>query len=413
MSRSPTSRSPDLRRLAEEGYDLTLLGATLLVRRVPYVSGNEVRQGTLVVTLKLSGDMTAAPDRHIVHWIGRTPCDVNGQRLDKVVQLWTGTTHAAGVVSTHTLCNKPVGREFYDYHEMVSAYVALLGTHAEALAPGATAGFGPTLLMFRQSPTSAADPGPARWTSARRRERQANSFAYADTASARAGIDGPNLRLAGSRIGIIGLGGTGSHVLDLVAKTPVAAIHLYDGDVFEQHSAFRAPGAASLTDVSAGRRKVHHFAAVYSAIHTGIVPHAASVGPENLDLIDPIDFAFVCIDDGEAKRPILERLSARGVPWIDVGMGLRVTSDGIVGALRITIGLPGDHDAAAAHVPMGRTVADAYSTNVQVGDLNALNAALAVVEWKRMRGFYPQAPGRLNTVFVVEDGGVYDASDPG
>jgi hypothetical protein len=29
-----------------------------------------------------------------------------------------------------------------------------------------------------------------------------------------------------------------------------------------------------------------------------------------------------------------------------------------------------------------------YSRNVQVADLNALNAALAVIKWKKARGYY-------------------------
>jgi hypothetical protein len=31
---------------------------------------------------------------------------------------------------------------------------------------------------------------------------------------------------------------------------------------------------------------------------------------------------------------------------------------------------------------------DVYRTNIQVADLNALNAALAVVKWKKISGFY-------------------------
>jgi hypothetical protein len=31
---------------------------------------------------------------------------------------------------------------------------------------------------------------------------------------------------------------------------------------------------------------------------------------------------------------------------------------------------------------------DEYSRNIQIADLNALNAALAVVKWKKLSGFY-------------------------
>lgn len=84
------------------------------------------------------------------------------------------------------------------------------------------------------------------------------------TATARAGVSGLSDRLEGGSVAIIGLGGTGSYVLDLVSKTPVAAIHLFDDDLFLQHKAFRAPGAGAGEDITARRTKVDHFANVYS-----------------------------------------------------------------------------------------------------------------------------------------------------
>jgi hypothetical protein len=68
-------------------------------------------------------------------------------------------------------------------------------------------------------------------------------LAYRDTASTRAEIVPITAKLENHRIAIVGLGGTGSYVLDFVAKTPVKEIRLYDGDRFSQHNAFRAPGA--------------------------------------------------------------------------------------------------------------------------------------------------------------------------
>ena len=70
------------------------------------------------------------------------------------------------------------------------------------------------------------------------------------------GIAAVSAKLRRHRIAIVGLGGTGAYVLDLVAKTPVAEIHLYDGDVFLQHNAFRSPGAASVADLRSNLSKV-------------------------------------------------------------------------------------------------------------------------------------------------------------
>ena len=45
---------------------------------------------------------------------------------------------------------------------------------------------------------------------------------------------------------------------------------------------------------------------------------------------------------------------------------------------------------------------DLYSRNIQVADLNALNAALAVGRWKRMSGFYLDLENEHHTVYVVD-----------
>ena len=75
------------------------------------------------------------------------------------------------------------------------------------------------------------------------------------------------------KIAIIGLGGTGSYVLDLVAKTPVKEIHLFDGDTFLQHNAFRSPGAPSGEELRAKLPKVTYLKNAYGKMHTGIVAH--------------------------------------------------------------------------------------------------------------------------------------------
>lgn len=64
-------------------------------------------------------------------------------------------------------------------------------------------------------------------------------FQYIDTNSSRANIEMINMKLERQKIAIIGLGGTGAYILDMVAKTPVKEIHLFDGDSFDQHNAFR------------------------------------------------------------------------------------------------------------------------------------------------------------------------------
>lgn len=110
-------------------------------------------------------------------------------------------------------------------------------------------------------------------------------FRYINTATSRASISRFSKRLEGHVIGIVGLGGTGAYVLDLVSKIPVSAIHLFDDDTFDQHNAFRAPGAAAIEDIARGRTKVEHLSSIYLRMHRGIVPHAVCLGRGRLSML--------------------------------------------------------------------------------------------------------------------------------
>jgi hypothetical protein len=278
---------------------------------------------------------------------------------------------------------RPEGREFADYHELVTAYVALIAGHAYAIDPGITA-------KTRRGPVVSDDPD--------------TPFLYIDTATSRAGTGALAGRLAEGGVAIVGLGGTGSYVLDLVAKTPVRTIHLFDADTFDQHNAFRAPGAPSKADLAARRLKVAHFAGIYSNMHRGIVPHAAALDRKSLHLLQHLDFVFLCIDDSAAKRTIIARLERLCLAFVDVGIGLELTGEGLVGAARVTTSTSAmrNHVRDKERIPFaGGGEPDAYGSNIQVAELNALNAALAVIRWKRLKGFYADEGGEHHSVFVV------------
>ena len=79
------------------------------------------------------------------------------------------------------------------------------------------------------------------------------------SASSRAGIVEFAKRLEQERIAIVGLGGTGSYVLDLLAKTRIGEIHLFDGDDLLSHNAFRSPGAVSVEELNTRPKKVDYY----------------------------------------------------------------------------------------------------------------------------------------------------------
>ena len=71
-------------------------------------------------------------------------------------------------------------------------------------------------------------------------------------------------------------------------------------------------------------------------------------------------------------------------------MGLELDDESLGGILRVTASTPDKRD----HVHGGRISfagggeEKIYASNIQVADLNALNAMFAVIKWKKIRGFY-------------------------
>ena len=233
----------------------------------------------------------------------------------------------------------------------------------------------------------------------------ASPFVYEDTAGSRAGIAAVSARLAGGRIAIVGLGGTGSEVLDLISKTPCERILLFDGDRVEQHTAWRAPGAMSLSDIAAGPHKVEHYAAVYSRMHKGIASYAEDLTPDNFYLLDDVDFVFVCVDSVRARAFIIPALEARGLPFIDCGLGLRLVDDRVMGQVRVTTSTPTmrAHVQQGSRIPMtGSDDDELYRSTIQVACLNRLAATLAVIQYKQLRGFYADTEAEYHCVFSVD-----------
>jgi len=79
MSSTVVSRNRDLKRLRDEGYDVSVKQGYLFVKDVPLVNGRgEVGRGTLVSALALTGETVEAPETHVAMLIGDYPCEENG-----------------------------------------------------------------------------------------------------------------------------------------------------------------------------------------------------------------------------------------------------------------------------------------------------------------------------------------------
>lgn len=383
MSQALFDRSPDLKKLRDEGYDLEIRHGYLLLKDVPYVTVHkEVRRGVIVSKLNAAGpDSVGPPDDHTAMFDGDQPCDKDGKPLTKIVIDSTRRQLGDSLVVRHRFSSKPVGTGVYPtYYEKMTAYVAMLTSHAQALDPTVTAMTGVVVPPVE-------DDSP---------------FAYMDTASSRAEINMVTKRLKLSRVALVGVGGTGSHVLDLVAKTPVREIHLFDGDVFFSHNAFRSPGAASADELRAKPKKTAYFKEIYSKLHKGIIEHPYYVDASNVHELHGMDFVFLCMDGGDAKRIVVEKLESLDLPFVDVGMGVELVDDSLRGTVRVTSSTPARRTHFRSRVSLAPGgPEDEYDSNIQIADLNALNAALAVIRWKKYFGFYLDFEREHHSAYVV------------
>lgn len=382
MSPGLISRSLDLKQLRDEGYEVDVERAYLLVGHVPYVNAQkQVVYGTLISTLDLSGDRTAKPGTHVALWAGDYPCDSKGSQLVNLVNEQNKNEKIReGLVVAYSFSQKPRVEGYLDYHEKMTTYVRMLEGHAHALDSSVTA---------RTFPVVKPDD-------------EQSVFCYLDTASSRAGVSAVNEKLKKGKIAIIGLGGTGAYVLDLVAKTPVEEIHLFDGDGFLQHNAFRSPGAPSIDDLEKKLTKVEWFTLTYSRMRKNIFPHPQFIDERNVADLRQMDLVFLCVE-GARKKVIADYLIESKIPFVDVGIGMYDENDTLGGNVRVTTCTPAFHDHAAKRIPFsdGGEEGNEYSRNIQIADMNALNAALAVIKWKKLLGFYVDLENEHNTVYGI------------
>jgi hypothetical protein len=351
---------------------------------VPYLdTAGAIVRGTLVKALTLAGDVADAPGDHTIHLAGPFPHDGQGRSMANVVNSSGPQQLLPDLVTDHYLSHKPT-QGYPDFYELVTTYVNVLSKHAQGVDPDVTAQTFPVIEAAED------DDGP---------------FLYIDTASARAGIAAVNAKVESQKIAIVGLGGTGAHLLDLIAKSPVAQIDLYDGDILLQHNAFRYPGAVPLKALEAKLKKVDYLADMYSVMRRGVIPHAYHLVEGNVNELLPADFVFLAVDDNPSRAIIAKWLETAGKPFIDVGMGLYEADGSIGGQIRVTSSFPDhrDHLWDERHrLPTSSSVDELYGQNVQIVDLNALNADLAVIRWKRHFGVFADLSREYNSIYAID-----------
>ena len=372
--------SVDLRHLVDDGYEVEIWSGFLILKNIPYVTVDGfVERGALVSTLDLAGDVTTRPSDHVAYFTGGSPCDRAGQPLMQIIIGQEFIRLAEGLEVNCTFSSKP-SAGYQDYYEKMNTYTSIISRHARELDPDATA----RTFSLAESPDGDS------------------VFKYVDTASSRARIGDINEKLQVGAVAIVGLGGTGSYILDLISKTPIREIHLFDGDRLGQHNAFRSPGAMPVEVLRRSPQKSEHFQSIYSRMRRGIIAYG-HVDEETIDRLGEMDFVFVAIDQGHSRKLLVDKLEASGVPFVDVGMGVLENDGSLLGQVRTTFSIEGSREEARSRLPLlDSAVVNEYGRNIQIAELNALNAALAVIRWKKHAGFYADLEQEHTSLYQLD-----------
>lgn len=376
MSPDPFVRD-DLSRLRAAGY-------TVSVEETGYVVVRDVVFATVDGKVQSDGVLASpysegGPTDHVIFFAGGPPAKKTGSPFGfESPGQWLV---ADSVVATLQLSAKDPDRPVdADYHVKFDRYLRILGDQAEAIEPGSAAPrFRPILDVDAHSP-----------------------FMYMDSASSRAGIVEYSRRLQLGRVAIVGLGGTGSYILDLISKTRVGEIHLFDADRFLTHNAFRAPGAASAEDLDGFPLKVDFHAETYSKMKRGIVPHPYDLTADRADDLAGMDFVFLAMEGGTVKRQLVDALNRLEVSYIDASIDVLPMGNALGGTAQVTASTPGHRDHFPTRVDFSDPEPDdLYSSNIQIADLNCLCAVLAVIKWKKLFGFYSDEREELWSAYGV------------
>ena len=383
------NHNEDLKRLLEKGYAITEDHGYLVVRDIPYLDDNGKCQiGTIVSLISDVDGKRVKPHDHQIFFSGSHPCEMDGMPIKGLAggQTTLVLRSSPDVTVQRSFSNKLLDekgnkRDYQDWFEKIEHYMHIIS--------------GPAIGKFGVSPYTfrLVEDTPTK-----------SVFKYRDTLTSRAQIVDLSAKFENDVVGVIGLGGTGSFLLDFLVKIPVKEIRGFDFDDFHVHTAYRSPGRL-VPDTELGKKKADVYRSRYEIFRDGLCIEPRYIDAQSVESLTGVTFAFVCVDKGKSRAGIFDLLMSTGIPFIDVGMGLNRLQGPIDGALRATYYSVEDgqrlRDLALAELV--DDPADEYRIHIQTAELNALNAALAVIKFKQIRGFYVDKDALNSLVLQVSN----------
>lgn len=385
------NRNPDIQRLEYKGFAVAFDSNYLVVRDIPYLdAAGKLKIAAIVATLVYrDNNEVAYQEDHQIYFAGSAPHQIDGTPVPKLSDrpaTLALSEACIDVVVERRFSNKLKGTDGYgDFFEKIESYVTLISGPATEKYPEASP------YTFRKVAQAAPDA----------------VFKFHDTLTSRAEITDLSAKLRNDVVAVIGLGGSGAYLLDFLVKTPVKEIRAFDLDRFHIHNAYRSPGR--LQEDELGKTKAEVYCSRYDNFRHGLMIKPKFIDATCVEDFEGVTFAFLCVDKGSSRVGIFDLLMAMGIPFIDVGMGLLRQKGELAGSLNGLVRAtyyPVDKANKVREkdlAPLTDPKDDIYRTAIQISELNALNACLAIIRFKQLRGFYTQEIALYHLMFGLGD----------
>lgn len=179
------------------------------------------------------------------------------------------------------------------------------------------------------------------------------------------------IKLLQSRVCVVGLGGLGGFVTEILARIGVGALTLIDGDAFDESNLnrqlFSSETGLSRSKSETASRRVQEINSSVQVFH-----HARKLTPENAsELLADADVAVDCLDNIATRFDLQAAANARRIPMVSAAVG------GCAGQL--TTIFPGDKGLELVYGPPDR-LTDARGAEVKLGNVPFTVSTVAALE---------------------------------
>lgn len=373
------SHNNDIKLLIDKGYSVSLDSNFLVIRDIPYLDKEKnLHWGAIVSKLIFVDDKQVKQEDHQIFFCGVHPCQTDGSEIRNLGGGVTSLQLTSDDLKVQrSFSNKPKAG-YKDLFEKIDTYVTIIS--------------GPAIELYNANPLTFNIV----------KEVKDSIFKFGDTLTSRAEIGDLSIRFNEETVAIIGLGGTGAYLLDFLVKTPIKGIRAFDFDWYHVHNSFRSPGKLDSDEL--GMKKSEVYQKRYEGFRYNLNIYTKRISSDSSEDLSGVTFAFICVDKGEARAEIFKLLKQMKIPFIDVGMGLEREKGPISGTLRTTYYSRDETEDRINKrlAPMTDLPDDVYKNNIQISELNALNACIAVIKYKQLKGFYNDDENYYHTLFTVD-----------